>query len=86
MKKVVVYTLPVCPNCHALKKWLSDHGVVFIERDLENTEVMAELVMRDVFVDSTPAMEAGGEVYMVDTLFVGDRPNERFLKRLLGVE
>ena len=60
--------------------------MAFVERNLENTEVMADLVMHDVFVDSPPAMEAGGEVYMVDKLFVEDRPNEIFLKALLGLK
>lgn len=31
---IVLYTTPDCPDCHALRLWLSQNGVAYEERDL----------------------------------------------------
>ena len=31
---IVLYTTPDCPDCHALRLWLSHNGVAYEERDL----------------------------------------------------
>lgn len=41
-KKVVIYTTPTCPDCHALKRWLGASGIPYEERDLTDREVMEE--------------------------------------------
>lgn len=71
--KVVVYTSDGCPRCTLLKEWLKDRNTEFEEKNLENTNVMTDLVMRDLVVLSAPALEVGGVVYTEDQIFEGDR-------------
>lgn len=71
-QKVVVYTTCMCNKCAALKEWLKNTDKEFEERDLENVNVMAELVMRDIVVLSAPAIEVDGVVYTESQIFEGD--------------
>jgi len=41
-EQVIVYTTPTCPDCHALKAWLTHLQIPFEERDLTDPDVMAE--------------------------------------------
>jgi glutaredoxin len=41
-ERIVVYTTPTCPDCHALKAWLRRLGLPFDERDLTNGTVADE--------------------------------------------
>lgn len=71
--KVVVYTSDGCPRCTLLKEWLKDRNAEFEEKNLEETNVMTDLVMRDLVVLSAPALEVGDVVYTEDQIFEGDR-------------
>ncbi|MFQ6080076.1 MAG: glutaredoxin family protein [Candidatus Bathyarchaeia archaeon] len=71
-QKVVVYTSSGCPKCAALKGWLRNRHADFEERSLEDVEVMAGLIMRNIFVLSAPALEVKGIVYTEDQIFDGD--------------
>ncbi len=71
--KVVVYTSDGCPRCTLLKEWLKDRNTEFEEKNLEETNVMTDLVMRDLVVLSAPALEVGDAVYTEDQIFEGDR-------------
>lgn len=66
-----------------LKNWLKSRGFSFDERDLSNPDVMAELIMRDIFVSSAPVLEVDGEFFSSDELFVDSSLNEVLLLRLL---
>ncbi|MFO1151027.1 MAG: heavy metal translocating P-type ATPase [Alsobacter sp.] len=46
---VVIYTMPSCPECGALKTWLRGAGIPFEERDLADPAVMAEAKSRTGF-------------------------------------
>jgi glutaredoxin len=39
---VTIYSTPTCPDCRALKSWLSDQGIAFEEKDLSDPRIMAE--------------------------------------------
>ena len=71
-KKVIVYTSSGCPKCAGLKRWLRNRHADFEERSLEDVEVMASLIMRNIFVLSAPALEVKGLVYTEDQIFDGD--------------
>lgn len=43
---VTVYTTPTCPDCLALKAWLNQQGVPFVERDLTDPHVVEEAKAR----------------------------------------
>lgn len=70
--KVIVYTSSGCPKCAALKGWLRNRHADFEERSLEDVEVMASLILRNIFVLSAPALEVKGTVYTEDQIFDGD--------------
>jgi len=70
--EIVVYTSSGCPKCALLKRWLRERNADFEERNLEDVEVMADLVMRNAVVLSAPALEVEGTVYTEDKFFDGD--------------
>ena len=66
---VVVYTTSGCPRCDMLKKWLKNKNTNFEEKNLEDSEVMTDLVMRNFVVMSAPALEINGDVYTDSQIF-----------------
>ena len=72
VKEIVVYTSSGCPKCAILKKWLKSKNADFEEKNLEDVDVMADLVMRNTVVLSAPALEVEGAVYTEDQIFDGD--------------
>lgn len=81
-KKVIVYTSSGCPRCATLKGWLRNRHADFEERSLEDVEVMASLIMKNIFVLSAPALEVKGIVYTEDQIFDG---NETVKSKLLDI-
>jgi len=66
---VVVYTTSGCTRCGMLKKWLKNKNTIFEEKNLENSDVMTDLVMRNFVVMSAPAIEINGAVYTDNQIF-----------------
>lgn len=44
--RLLVYTTPTCPDCLALKNWLTRQNIAFEERDLTVPEIAAEAKSR----------------------------------------
>jgi glutaredoxin len=84
IQKIIVYTSSGCHKCSALKNWLIAANKQFEERNLENVDVMAELVMKDVVVLSAPALEVNAAVYTEDQFFEGDMISTERLTGILG--
>lgn len=66
---VVVYTSEGCPRCNMLKRWLENKDTNFEERNLADSDVMTDLVMRNFVVLSAPAIEIKGNVYTEKQIF-----------------
>jgi glutaredoxin len=66
---VVVYTNKGCPRCDMLKKWLKNKDTNFKEKNLGDSDVMADLVMRNFVVLSAPAIEVKGNFYTENQIF-----------------
>jgi glutaredoxin len=66
---VVVYTTSGCPRCVMLKKWLKNKNTRFVEKDLGDSDVMTDLVMRNFVVMAAPALEVDGIVYTDSQIF-----------------
>jgi glutaredoxin len=66
---IVVYTTNGCTRCDMLKKWLKNKNADFEEKNLEDSEVMTDLVMRNFVVLSAPAIEVEGTVYLENQIF-----------------
>jgi glutaredoxin len=43
---LIVYSTPTCPDCHALKAWLNERGIVFTERDLTDPQIAEDAKAR----------------------------------------
>ena len=84
VKEIVVYTSSGCSKCITLKKWLKSRNADFEEKSLEDLDVMASLVMRNVVVSSAPALEVEGTVYTEDQIFGGDGSIAMRLSEILG--
>ena len=54
---MIVYTLPVCPNCDALKETLKNNNIAFEARDLEDDDVRMELLMDSVTLVEAPIVK-----------------------------
>ena len=39
---ILIYTTPTCPDCHALKRWFSQQGLAYEERDLTDPRIAEE--------------------------------------------
>lgn len=86
VKEIVVYTSSGCSKCAILKNWLKSKNAEFKEKNLEDVDVMADLVMRNAVVLSAPALEVEGTVYTEDQLFNGDGLiDTKFLEILKGI-
>lgn len=81
--KVVVYTSNGCPRCTLLKEWLKDRNTEFEEKSLDNVDVMADLVMRNLVVLSAPALEVGNVFYTEDQIFEADRLADAKISEIL---
>ena len=66
---VIVYTSDGCPRCEMLKRWLKDKETNFEEKNLGDSDVMADLVMRNYVVLAAPAIEVKGNVYTENQIF-----------------
>ena len=53
------------------EKWLKKRGFAFEEKTLD-TEVIADLAMKNIVVLSAPILEVEGTVYVENQLFDGD--------------
>lgn len=81
--KPKVYTSPHCPRCELLKQALERLGVEYEELDVSSSDVMADLIMKDIYLNETPALEYEDRTMYSDELFKGDEVNLDLLRRLL---
>tara|TARA_R110002072_G_scaffold303037_1_gene491669 strand:+ start:5331 stop:5582 length:252 start_codon:yes stop_codon:yes gene_type:complete len=56
---IILWTTPTCPDCHALKAWLDREGIMYLERDLIDPDIMEEASAR-FGVRVAPITEIGG--------------------------
>ncbi len=69
LSEMIVYTSRECIKCAMLKKWLQSRNLRFVEKSLEDVDVMADLVMRNAVVLSAPALEVEEAVFTEDQIF-----------------
>ena len=71
-QKIILYTSKSCTRCRSLKKWLRRNKISFVEKDLEDTDIMTSLVMRDVAVFSAPILETKDRFWLSREIFGED--------------
>ena len=77
---ILIYSTPACPDCRALKAWLSQHGIAFEERDLTDPKISAEAKSR-TGVRVAPITIIGNEVFY--GTFASQKPG---LMKALGLQ
>lgn len=69
LSEMIVYTSRGCIKCAMLKKWLKSRNIGFMERSLDDVDVMADLVMRNAVILSAPVLEFEEALFTVDKIF-----------------
>ena len=81
--KVIVYSSRNCSRCKALKKWLHKNKLSFKEKNIDDTNIMTELIMRNIVVLSAPALETENRVFLSPQIFEkGNSFDPDFIKNL----
>lgn len=60
---IIVYTLPVCPNCDELKDKLIKNNINFTVKDLEEDDNRIELLMDCVTLVEAPIVKIENDYY-----------------------
>ena len=83
--RIILYTTTGCSRCNTLKEWLNDRQNYFEEKDLDDVDTMAELVMKNEVILSSPVLEVGETIYRQNEIFDEDgRINHKLLNVLEG--
>lgn len=82
-KSIIIYTLPVCPNCHLLRQSLSEHNVKFEECDLDSPKSRTALLMKGVFTTTAPVLQVNDRFLTCDQLFEGEKVNVDLIMSLV---
>ena len=69
VSEMIVYTSRGCVRCAMLKKWLKSRDIEFMEKNLDDVDVMADLIMRNAVVMAAPALEVEGALFTEDQIF-----------------
>jgi len=71
-KNIIIYTLPVCPNCHVLRQFLMKNNVSFNECDLDSPKSRTTLLMNGIFTTTAPVLQVDDRFLTYDQLFKGE--------------
>ena len=66
---LIVYSSKNCPKCRALKQWLRRNKISFMSKNLDDTNIMTNLVMRNFVVLSAPALETENKFWLSHEIF-----------------
>ncbi len=82
-KSIIIYTLPICPNCHLLRQSLSEHDVSFEECDLDSPKSRTALLMNGIFTTTAPVLQVDNRFLTYDQLFDGEKVNIDLIMNLV---
>ncbi len=80
MAEVVVYSSPTCPDCQALKTYLKEKGISFVEKDVSSDANARQELASKYGRLATPTIVIDGKV------FVGFKENLKEIEELLTKE
>ncbi len=78
-----VYTLPACPKCDRLKRWLDDKGVKYVASNF-TTDVQLEMIMKNMF-GNPPILENGDSITPSEELFPNEELDEEKAQEVLSI-
>ena len=63
MKKYVIFSTEMCPNCKELKDMLNKKKIEFEEMDLGSSEGLTELRINGIFTLEAPVLQVGDKFF-----------------------
>lgn len=63
MSEIIVYTLPICPNCEHIKTLLMENNIAYTARDIEDPDVYADLLLSGCSLVEAPILSIDGAFY-----------------------
>lgn len=84
MEPVVVYSMPFCPNCDTLKRFLKDMHTPFQERNLDDEDVSVDLLYEGIVPTEAPLMRVKGQYFEPNSLFQKGSLNTDFIQSTIG--
>lgn len=64
---VTVFTLPICPNCIVLKDDLKKNNINYSEKNMEDENVYADLLLDSVTMTEAPIVKIDSIYYDLKT-------------------
>lgn len=74
--KIVLYSTPGCTRCNTLKDYLTERGIAFNERDMQDPKARGILLAMNVFTNTAPVLDADGTYLDINDLFCHGRMNK----------
>ncbi|MFA6410437.1 MAG: glutaredoxin domain-containing protein [Candidatus Buchananbacteria bacterium] len=62
MPKIEIYTLPTCPYCRALKAFLDDNKISYIDYDVSTDSAKADEMVKKSDQMGTPVLDIDGKI------------------------
>ena len=82
-KNVIVYYTKKCSKCKNLKAWLRRNKIAFTTKSLDETDVMTDLVMRNIVALSAPVLETEDRVFLSNQIFLDNSSMNPSFKQFL---
>lgn len=60
---VIVYSTNNCPRCKLLKDLLLTLGIEYKEKDLGDTHIMGEFIMKNIYLTQAPILQVNNMVF-----------------------
>ena len=60
--RVIVFSTPTCPYCHAAKKYLQQRGVPFEDEDVSRNVIAAQYMVQRSGQQGVPVIQVGKEI------------------------
>ena len=94
--EIILYTKHACTRCEALKSFLQKHSIEFTEKDIDTSEVVAELVESTFIIENfcdeeqcivvTPIVKLNGSWVAEDFFDEDGSLRESVVKQKLQIE
>jgi glutaredoxin-like YruB-family protein len=61
-QNIIIYSTPTCPYCYQAKRYLSDKGIVFVEKDVAADLQAREEMVRKSGQLGVPVIDVNGNI------------------------
>ena len=87
MNEVTVYSLDICPICEIVKNNIKKMGIKFINKNMSDSDSIAELAINGVYTRNAPVIKLtieNEDIYFYDDMLLdGDNLKEELYNLIL---